>query len=598
MGKADYVFEVSYEVCNKIGGIYTVIKSKAAQMIKRYDGRYYTVGYYNPSKARNEFDLLESTHPEMDEAFKRLEKRGIKCYCGEWLIPGKPRTILIEASGMNSEINAIKAHLWEKYNVDSLTSDSWFNDPVIWSQAVGIVLEELMKVKPFSEGKCVAHFHEWLSGAALLYLKEKNVRIGSVFTTHATMLGRTIAASGADLYDIVDKGLKEGSKATPDMAKRYGVVDKHTMEAASAKATDVFTTVSEITGREAEFVLGRRPEVLLFNGLDMSKYPEMEELSILRRKYRHEMRKFLRAYFTRYYDIDMYDICSMFLSGRYEFHNKGIDVYIDSLGRLNERMRKDKSERRAIAFIFVPTDTRGENIQVLKDITLFEDMHDKVEEMLPEIKDNIMKSIVIKGEIPKKIISDETMQELRTILTHFHERRGQIPPLCAFDLNYPEEKDEILKACRRNGLLNRKEDKVKVVFYPAYLTSADRMISMEYNHATLTCDVGVFPSFYEPWGYTPLECAAQATLSITTDLAGFGLFIKGKGEGVQVLRVDDRRYEDIVSDLTDMLYEIVKLEKKDITKRRINARDLAFLADWSALAENYVKAHDIAAEKL
>ncbi|MFC2162349.1 hypothetical protein ACFLRF_01590 [Candidatus Altiarchaeota archaeon] len=596
MGEADHVFEISFEICNKVGGIYTVIKSKAAQMINEYDGKYMTIGYYDASKARNDFDEQKPENPQLLEVFTKLGKQGIKCYYGIWLIPGRPKTILIDAKERVSKINDLKKRLWDKYNIDSLKSDAWFNDPVIWAESVGMLIEELVKIKPWSDGKSVAHFHEWLAGAGLLYLKQKDAPVSTVFTTHATILGRTIAASGTDLYAMVDRGLEGDQKASASLAFEYGVQDKHGLEVASAKAADVFSTVSEITGREATFILGRKPEVLLFNGLDLSKYPEMEEVSVIRRKYRHEMRKFLRAFFNRYYDLDFYNIRSMFISGRYEFHNKGIDVYIDALGKLNETMKKEETKKHVIAFIFVPTGIRGENIQVLKNVSLYEDMHDKIEDILPEIKDNIMKAMIVEGTMPKPntLISDESQKTLRKILNHFQERKGQLPPLSAFELSYPEDQDNILNACKRNGLLNRAEDRVKVIFYPAYLSSADRLIGMEYDQATLTCDIGVFPSFYEPWGYTPLECAAQATLSITTDLAGYGLFMKDKGDGVKVLEVDNRSYVDIVSDLYDMLHEVVSLEQKELTKRRMNARELAFMADWSLLVKNYVKAHDMA----
>ncbi len=596
--KADFVFEVSFEICNKVGGIYTVIKSKAAQMINEYDGNYFTIGFYSAKNARNEFDEKKPENPEIEKVLKTLESEGIKVYYGTWLIPGTPKTFLVEAGSDSGKINTLKKRLWEAHNIDSLKSDSWFNDPILWSQSVGRLIEELMKVEPFKGSDCVAQFHEWLAGAGLIHLKDRDVKIATVFTTHATMLGRTIASSGTDLYAMVDNGLENGEKATEDLARQYGVLDKFGMESVSANEADVFTTVSEITGREATYILGRKPEVLLFNGLDMSKYPSMEEIAVLRGKYRHEMRKFLRAFFNRYYEMDFYNMRSMFLSGRYEYHNKGIDVYIDALGKLNERMKKENSKKNAIAFIFVPTGTRGESIRVLKNVALFEDMHDKVDEILPDVKNKLLNSLIVKGEVPDEIMTKESFNELRKILNHFQELRGQIPPLSAFELSYPEENDEILNACKKNGLLNRKEDKVKIIFYPAYLSSADRLIGMEYSQATLTCDVGVFPSFYEPWGYTPLECAAQASLSITTDLAGYGLFIRDKGKGVQVLDVTTKKYEEIVDDLHESLYEIVTLDSKEMSKRRMNARDLAFLADWSVLVKKYVEAHDLAVENM
>ncbi|MFH1055564.1 MAG: hypothetical protein V1744_05675 [Candidatus Altiarchaeota archaeon] len=597
MKEVDYVFETSFEVCNKVGGIYTVIRSKAARMVEQYGDGYHAIGYFDQDKARIEFD---ETAPSagMAKAFKRLESEGIKCYFGTWLIPGRPNTILVDAKGYKASINDMKKQLWEKYKIDSIKSDAWFNDPLIWSTATGRLLEELSKEEPYKGKKIVGHFHEWLSGFGLLHIHNNKLPIATVFTTHATMLGRSISGGGGDLYRMVNEGIKRKEKASIDLARRYNCEDKHSMEVACANNANAFTTVSEITGREAEYMYGKKPDVLLFNGLDMSKYKEAEDLSILRKKYRDQMREFLLAYFCRYYNVDFYNIRSMFLSGRYEFHNKGLDVYIDALGKLNRKLKVDKAKKNVVAFIFVPSGTHGEDIQVLKNKALYEDIHDQVEDWMPEIRDKLIETI-IRGETPDgRILSEEFKQDVKTLSIHFTEKKGQTAPLCAFELSYPQDQDSIIQAFRRNELLNREEDKVKVIFYPAYLSSADRLIAMEYNAATLTCDVGVFPSFYEPWGYTPLETAAQGTLAVTSDLAGFGQFISGKGDGIQVLSMDNVEYGKIVDELYTRLYEIVNMEKKELTRRRMNAKELAGLADWHILVKNYFKAYTIASKNM
>jgi glycogen(starch) synthase len=596
MRDADYVFEVSYEICNKIGGIYAVIKSKAARMVEQYGDKYCAVGYFEPGKARLEFD--EGNPPaDLEKAFKRLEKKGIKCHYGMWLIPGRPNTILLDVRGYGQDINKLKKYLWEDYKIDSLKSDSWFDDPLKWSHASGILLEEITKESAYKGRKVVGHFHEWMSGFGLLHIHKHKLPVATVFTTHATMLGRSISGSGTDLYGMVNKGIKDGVKASVDLARQYGCEDKHTTEVACAGNADAFTTVSEVTGREAQFILGKKPDILVFNGLDISRFPEAEELSVLRKRYRDQMREFLISYFCRYYYVDFYNIRSMFISGRYEFHNKGIDVYIDALGRLNKKLKKEKSKKNVVAFIFVPSGTRGEDIQVLKNKALFEEIHDQVDARLPDIGDRILE-LITKGEAPENVLSEDFLVQARKLTAHFIEKRGLTPPLCAFELSYPADQDSVIQAFRRNELLNREEDKVKVIFYPAYLSSADRFIALEYNQATLTCDVGVFPSFYEPWGYTPLETAAQGTLAVTTDLAGYGQFIKGKGDGIQVLDVDGVEYGRIVDELYMKLHEIVHMDKKELTRRRMNAKELAALADWRFLIENYVSAHDIALAKL
>ncbi len=595
MKDAEYVFETSYEICNKVGGIYTVIRSKAARMVEQYAGGYCGVGYYEPSKARVEFD--ETKPPAgLAKAFKRLQKEGVTCHYGTWLIPGRPTVILLDVKDYKIDVNGLKKQLWEDYEVDSLRSDNWFDDPMRWSHATGRLTEELVKEEPYKGSKVVGHFHEWMSGFAILHMKKNNVPVATVFTTHATMLGRCISGAGDDLYGMVNNGLGAGGSADLDMARRYRCEDKYSVEVACANNADVFTTVSEITGREAEYLLGKKPDVLLYNGLDTGKYPEAEELSVLRKQYRRRMREFLVSYFCRYYYLDINNIRSMFISGRYEFHNKGVDVFIDALGRLNSRLKEENVGKHVVAFIFIPAAIRGENVQVLKNKALYEEIEEQVQERLPEVQDRIL-DFIARGDVPDQVLTEDFLQQVRKLTAHFVERKGQTPPLCAFELSYPEEQDSIIQALRRNGLLNREEDRVNVVFYPAYLSTADRLISMDYNQATLTCDVGVFPSFYEPWGYTPLETAAQGTLAITTDLAGFGQFIKGRGDGIGVLEVEGTPYDKMVDELQARLYEIVVMEKRELTKRRLNAKELAASADWKVLIENYVKAHDLALKK-
>lgn len=594
MKDADYVFEVSNEICNKVGGIYTVVSSKAAQMVNLYGENYFAVGYYNSKNAKIELDE-ETPGEELAGVFRKLQPRGIKCHYGRWLIAGRPKTILLDTGELMKDANEIKTRFWTTYRIDSLSSENSFTEPLVWAAGVGMLLEELMKTAPYRNSKCVAHFHEWISGGGLLHLKEKNVNIATIFTTHATMLGRTLAGNGVDLYKLINNRMDHTTSI--DLAKRYGIRDKHTTEMACAKNADVFTTVSEITGIEAKFLLGREPDTLLPNGLDMEKYPEMDELTILRRKYRIRTREFLTAYFCRYYPLDMFNFRSIFISGRYEMFNKGVDLYIDALGRLNEKMKQNKAEKNVIAFIFVLAQNRGENVEVLKNTSLYEEMEEHIDETLPEIRDAIIKAMT-HGEMPKDILSEEALRIFKKLVVHFTEKRGQTPPLSAFELSYPEDDDLIIRALKKNNLLNREEDKVKVVFYPAYLSAADRLIALDYNQATMTFDVGVFPSYYEPWGYTPLETAALGCIAVTTDFAGFGRFIDGKGVGIYVLKRENRGWNDMAEDLAGKLYQIVTLSKRELMDYRISAKKMSLEADWKNLIQNYVTAHDMALDKL
>ena len=609
-----HIYEVAYEVCNKVGGIYTVLESKAQEMVRHYGENYCAVGFFDKSQANIEFDETEPSG-NIKKIFEELGNRGIECYYGKWLISGRPNTILIDTSRFAGETNTIKGELWDKYDVDSLRSGIEFNEPVLWAYAAGVLIGKLLvnSKNPVS----IAQFHEWMSGAGLLYLenfrknnKNNNLKIATVFTTHATILGRTMANAGEKLHKIVREGIEKSEIAGADTARKYGVLDKHTMEKACANNCDVFTAVSELTSREAQYILGKRADVVLPNGLNMDKFLTIDELTVMKKTRRKQMKRFLRAFFSRYYHIDFNNIRSAFISGRYEFHNKGINLFIDALGKLNERLKKEKAECRKnkilISFIFVPTKTYGENTELIRNKLLYAEMEEQVENELDTIKDRII-DLLTTVKVPagtREILSDEFLQRCRRLSAHFSAKHGQAPPLSAFNLA-SEYNDSIINALRRNELNNHETDQVKVVFYPAYLSSADRLIGMDYNDAILTFDTGVFPSYYESWGYTPLEAAAQGIPAVTTDLSGYGKFINNLKEegtisdgGMYVLKRDGRIWEDMVNDLSDRMYEITVADKKELAKLRRNAKEISGFADWKFLIKYYIEAHEMAVEKI
>lgn len=587
------IFEVSYEVSNKVGGIYAVIESKTEQMINYYDDRYYAIGFFNQQKAGSEFDEREPP-PEIKKILEELEASGIICHYGVWLKPGNPKTILVDVSNFMKNSNGIKKDLWDVFKVDSLHSGYDFTEPVVWSYAVGMLLEKLIEVEPFKKCPSVAQFHEWLSGAGLLYIKKKNLKIGTVFTTHATMLGRSMAGSGIDLNKKVDEEMKIGARANIDCAQRYGVLAKHTMETACAKNADVFSTVSEVTGRESEYILDKKPDIILPNGMDIEKIPNVDKLSVSRKKIWDKMKRFLNAYFSRYYEVDFETARVIYISGRYEFHNKGIDRFIEALGKLNTRLKEEKATRAVIAFIWIPTGICGVNLQVLEDITFYNEMRKHAEEILPHVEERIIKAWS-QSKIPENLTDENFLKVSKKIIYHLHERKGRTPRLCAFDLSYLEQNDTIIQFLKFNGLLNREEDKVKVIFYPAYLSSTDGLLGLDYYEATMPCTLGVFPSYYEPWGYTPLECATMGIPSVTSDLSGFGKFIKDHdGKGIYVLKMENRSDKQITEDLSEIMYTVSTMPTNELVNMRMQAKELSYMADWKSLINNYIKAYNIA----
>ena len=468
-----------------------------------------------------------------------------------------------------------------------------FEEPMLWAWAVGMLLQNIEKKLP--DKKILGHFHEWLAGFSVLYLKKIDSRIGTVFTTHATMLGRTIAGSGEPLYSQLD------DMDFKKEAYEHKVQDKYLTEKASAANADIFTTVSEITAFEAEKILGRSPEVILNNGLTMRNFPTIEETSVKHLTTREKIREFLTFHFYPYYNLDLEHNLIYFIVGRYEYENKGIDVLVKALGKLNERLKQEKTDRTISCFFWIPQETHGVKIDVLENKNYYRHIRNYVEWNSKTILRKIVMDIIrAKSLTVKSIFTDKFLKDLEKDMIQF-KRTGN-PPVCTHNL--PNEKDDsILKSFKEEGLDNHEDDPVKVILYPVYLDGNDSLINLPYYDAIAGSHFGLFPSYYEPWGYTPLETAAMGVASLTTDLAGFGRFIqsvddsKDKLKGIYVLERYEKPREQVIEDLYQEMYKFSKLSHEERVKNKLAAKSLANEADWKKFVQNYVKAHNMALEK-
>ncbi|MBN2518100.1 MAG: glycogen/starch synthase [Candidatus Altiarchaeota archaeon] len=593
------VFEISYEAANKVGGIYAVLTSKAQQMRKTF-GEYYAVGPYFSDKVA--VDFIEVKNHPYTALFRSLGEEGIKCTYGKWIGADKANCFLINPLQFKQKLNDLKTDLWNKFKVDSLISWDLFNEAVVWGAAAGIFLERLLEHEEFKDKEIVCQFHEWLSGAALLYLKQKNSRAGLVFTTHATTLGRTLAEAGIDIVREVKQTTCEckGGSISKERVYEHGVQCIHTLETACAHNADVFTTVSKITGDEARYILGKYPDVLTLNGVNASRYPSMEELSISHGEHKERIKHFTLAYFSPYYNIDSSDMLYFFTSGRNEFHNKGFDLLIDALDKLNVRLKREKSKKNVVVFFWIPANTKGRSLEVLDNLSLFEAMENEVISNLDEIREHIIES-VCQGKLPTKTrVFDECfLNDLKRMILKMRSKRGGSPPINSMVLEDAE--NSVNRAFREHNLTNSADDRIKVIYYPVYLSSADGLLGLNYNEAIMGCHLGIFPSYYEPWGYTPLETAALGVPSVTTDLAGFGQFIKqfteGEKSAIKVLEREGKGYAKAVDQLADYMYFIVNTQRRDRVKKKIEAKRLSELADWERLIKNYAEAYELALKK-
>lgn len=531
------LFEVSWEVCNKVGGIYSVVSSKALQAVETFGEDYFLLGPMLQHNAGFE----ETDEHIWDSVRSALAARNLKCSLGRWNIPGRPKAILVNFDQRYGS-NQLLYELWKSFGVDSLSGGWDYVEPVMFATACGEVIAAIHEclVQP-TGGRSVALFHEWMCGAGLLSLKKNAPSIGTVFTTHATMLGRALAGTGRDIYS----NLRSINPAQEAAAQN--ITAKWSMESASAREADAFTTVSPITGEESTAFLGRSPDVITVNGLDMRVIPDFSE----KRQEPLEHRARVMAAANRFLRTELSPATRIFaISGRYEMHNKGIDIFLDALARADRNLRG--TDASILALCLVMGGHTGVN--------------------------------------PAAISGDPAATD-----------NGQ-PFICTHHAwNAPQ--DPIINACRRLGLNNQPDSRVKVIFVPAMLDGHDGFFNMPYEEVISACDMGFFPSWYEPWGYTPQECAAWAVPTLTTDLSGFGMWArdaqKGNEEtsGVAVMPRRGMNFDQSAEILHDYVLKAATMAPETLATLRRSARDVAELTAWSHFFANYLEAFRIALEK-
>jgi phosphorylase/glycogen(starch) synthase len=535
----EYLFETSWEVCNKVGGIYTVIYTKALSLVNVYHDNYILIGP----------DVWKETHENPDfheDKFlhkawsQKAESEGLKIKVGRWNMPCQPVVILIDFTTSFAQKDKIFAWLWETYKLDSLNGGWDYMEPALFGYAAAKVIESFYNYYVSYNEKIVAQFHEWMTGVGVLYLKNKVPQVGTVFTTHATVVGRSVAGNGLPLYRNIDIYDGDG------MALQFGVTSKQSLEKLSAANADAFTTVSQITNNECRQFLQKQVDVLTPNGFEDSFVPAREEYYEKRAKSREKIFQVAEGLLNQSLPKDSILIIT---SGRYEFRNKGIDLFIDLLGRLN---KQERLQRDIIAILTIPAYQFGPR---------------------PELLDRMAKPDF---SIP---LNDE-------YLTH--------------GLHEPEN-DAILRRIRKNELHNAPGDKVKVIFVPAYLNGEDGIFNLDYYDFLVGFDGSIFPSYYEPWGYTPLESLAFHIPTITTSLAGFGQWVKSLyptiKDSVTVIPRGDDNDEFVVEEMMKAVLQVISKSEKEILKIRMKAFEVSRSALWKNLINHYYTAFDLATSK-
>ena len=536
----DFIFEASWEVCNKVGGIYTVLSTRAKTLqdvLKDkviFIGPEVWVGKENPT-------FIEDT-TLLKDWVEEAHKSGLAVRVGRWNVPGQPIAVLVDFQQYYTKKNEIYGKLWEDYGVDSLHAYGDYDEASMFSYAAGLVVEHYYH--HVLEGKChhiIYQAHEWMTGLGALYIRKKVPEIATIFTTHATSIGRSIAGNHKPLYEYLFA--YNGNQ----MAEELNMQSKHSIERQTAHNVDCFTTVSEVTNRECAELLDKPADVILMNGFEKNFVPKGKTFDAKRKAAREKLRQVAGALMGTTFDDDVMIVST---SGRYEFKNKGIDVYMEAL---NRSLRNKNLNKQVLAFIQVPGWVACAR----------EDLKERLES----------------GKT-----YDTPLEQ--PILTHW-----------LHDFSH----DHVIDYVKRYNMWNRPEDKVKVVFVPCYLDGQDGIFNVSYYDLLIGNDLCIYASYYEPWGYTPLESVAFHVPCITTCLSGFGMWVNqllGKKaelkDGVEVIDRTDYNYSEVADNIKDAIAEYAQYTPALIKSVRTKAAKIADRAQWKNFIQYYFDAYDFA----
>ncbi|XP_062426607.1 glycogen [starch] synthase, liver isoform X2 [Rhea pennata] len=520
------LFEVSWEVTNKVGGIYTVIQTKAKITADEWGENYFLIGPYFEHNVKTQVEACEPPNPAVKKAMDTIKGQGCQLSCQ-------------------------------------------FDD------------------KP----NIIAHFHEWQAGVGLILSRSQKLAVATIFTTHATLLGRYLCAASIDFYNNLDQF---------DIDKEAGerqIYHRYCMERASVHCAHVFTTVSQITAIEAEHMLKRNPDVVTPNGLNIKKFSAMHEFQNLHSMYKARIQEFVRGHFYGHLDFSLEKTLFFFIAGRYEFSNKGADMFLEALSRLNFLLRVHKSDVTVVVFFIMPAKTNNFNVETLKGQAVRKQLWDTAQSVKEKFGKKLYNAL-LKGEIPdlNKILDRDDITIMKRAI--FSTQRHCLPPVTTHNM-IDDGNDPILNTIRRIGLFNNRTDRVKVILHPEFLSSTSPLLPLDYEEFVRGCHLGVFPSYYEPWGYTPAECTVMGIPSVTTNLSGFGCFMQEHvaDPAAYGIYIVDRRFrspDESCNQLTQILYGFCQQSRRQRIIQRNRTERLSDLLDWRYLGRYYMHARHLA----
>jgi len=593
--KKKFLVEVAWETCNQVGGIYTVIRTKVPAMVEKWEQDYLLLGPYFTQTAAAEFEPLAiDLETPVGRSIAWMRDQGLEVHYGNWLITGKPKIVLFDIASLMKDVDAIKGRIWENHKISTLGVEDLVNQTIVFGELIRLFLGQLATENK-AKKDLVVHFHEWMASTCLPDLRKDKVKISTVFTTHATMLGRYLAGNVPNFYDVLDTfdWHKE--------AKHYGIEAQASFERAAAQKADVLTTVSDITAKECVAFLGRIPELILPNGLNIQRFAALHEHQNLHSLYKKRISDFVMGHFFQNQPFDLDQTLYLFTSGRFEYSNKGYDLTLDALEILNRKMKESGSRKTVIMFFITKQPYHSIDPEVLHSRAVLDEIRENCQAIEKEVGEKLFQASAASKDLTLPDLNDfvDEYWRLRLRRTVQTWKTNSRPKVVTHLL---KQEDDIIRNLHRTQLLNNADDKVKVVYHPDFIVSTNPLFGLDYGQFVRGCHLGVFPSYYEPWGYTPLECMARGVPTVTSDLSGFGDYMMQimrdyEQWGVSVVNRKTQNYQESAEQLANLLFKFVQQSQRDRITQRNRVESIADTFDWSNLRGYYDTAHELAVMK-
>ena len=588
-----YLIESAWEVCNQLGGIYTVIRSKVPVMTAQWEERYCLLGPIIDQDVSAEFDPIDELTGPYGKAVERMRELGHDVLYGTWLVTGRPQTVLLKISESMHKSEGNRYRLEKEFGINIYADDDLQKNVIAFADLTNIFINLLAEEITKARKKLITHFHEWMASLPILDIQKNKLPVKTVFTTHATSIGRYLAMNDENFYTSLHKYHWKRH------AEHFHILPIAQIERFCAQASTILTTVSEVTAKECKVFFGREPDEITPNGLNITRFVAYHEVQNLHQEYKSEIHEFVMGHFFHSCPFDLDDVLYFFTSGRYEFKNKGYDLTLHALTLLNEMMKKAKLKQTVVMFFITRKPTWSINPVVLQSRGVMNEIRNSCREIEDQIGDKMFYAAAAEQEdfrLPdiNLMVEDHLKLKYRRILQSW--KSDNWPIVVTHNLK-DNDNDEILNYLRNAPLVNNPKDKVKVVYHPDFIDTTNPLFGMDYGEFVRGCHLGIFPSFYEPWGYTPLECLARGVPAITSDYTGFGDYVgtyfpDHEDYGAYLLTRHKRKPETVAKDLAIKMFNFIQLSRRDRMVQRNKAEDLSENFDWTQLVKHYNAAYE------